>query len=113
MGTSFQFGSKLVMFLEGGSNDFSGSSFLIFNFYLSYCIFFFFLGLHSQHMEVARLRVESELRLLAYTTATATPDLSQACDLHHSSWPHQILNPHIEARDRALILLDTSPVHYL
>ena len=33
---------------------------------------FVFLGLHSQHMEVPRLGVESELRLLAYTTATAT-----------------------------------------
>ena len=26
------------------------------------------------HMEVPRLRVESELQLLVYTTATATPD---------------------------------------
>ena len=28
----------------------------------------------SQHMEVPRLKVELELQLLAYTTATATPD---------------------------------------
>ena len=33
---------------------------------------FFFLGCHPQHMEVPRLGVESELQLLAYTTATAT-----------------------------------------
>ena len=37
--------------------------------------------------------VESELQLLAYTTATATPDTSCVCDLHHSSRKLQILNP--------------------
>ena len=36
--------------------------------------FFFFLGLHLQHMEVPRLQVKSELQLPAYTRATATPD---------------------------------------
>ena len=35
---------------------------------------FFFLGLHLWHMEVPRLGAESELWLLAYTTATATLD---------------------------------------
>ena len=35
-----------------------------------------FLGLYSQHMEVPRPEVESELWLLAYATATATPGLS-------------------------------------
>ena len=44
-----------------------------------------FLGLHLGHMEVPRLEVESELQLLAYTTATATSDLSYNQDLHHSS----------------------------
>ena len=39
-------------------------------------VFFCFLGLYSQHMEVPRLGVESELRQPAYTTATATQDLS-------------------------------------
>ena len=33
-------------------------------------------------MEVPRLGVESELQLLAYTTAIATRDLSYVCDLH-------------------------------
>ena len=37
---------------------------------------FAFLGPHPQHMEVPRLGVELELYLLAYTTATAMPDLS-------------------------------------
>ena len=34
-------------------------------------LLFGFLGLRLQHMEVPRLGVESELQLLAYTTATA------------------------------------------
>ena len=38
-------------------------------------IYFVFLGLHPWHMEVPRLEVESELQPLAYTIATATPDL--------------------------------------
>ena len=61
-------------------------------------------------MEVSRLGVESELQLLAYTTATAMPDLSHIFDLHYSSWQHQILNPLSEARDQTLILMDTSQV---
>ena len=44
-----------------------------------------FLGPHPQHMEVPRLGVESELQLLAYTTATATQDPSLLFDLHHNS----------------------------
>ena len=38
--------------------------------------FFCFLGPHLQHMDVPRLMAESELQLPAYTTATATLDLS-------------------------------------
>ena len=48
-------------------------------------------------MEV--FRVESELQLLAYTTATTTPNPSRILDLHHSSQQLQILNPTIEAKD--------------
>ena len=36
----------------------------------------------SQHMEVPRLGVESELRLPAYTTVTAMLDLRRISDLH-------------------------------
>ena len=61
-------------------------------------------------MEGPRLGVKSELQLLAYTTAT--PDLSCVCDLHHSPWQCQILNPLSRARDRTHILLDISWVHY-
>ena len=44
------------------------------------------------HMEVPRLGAESELQLLADTTATATPDLRDICDLYHGLWQHQILS---------------------
>ena len=39
-------------------------------------------------------------------------DPSCICDLHHSSWKHQILNPLGEARDWTQILVDTRQVHY-
>ena len=74
-----------------------------FFFFLSLSFFFFFfcfLRLHPRHMEVPRLGVESELQLPAYTTATATPDLSWVCDLHRSSWQRRILNPLSGARDQ-------------
>ena len=60
---------------------------------------FFFFRATLQHMEVPRLGVESKLELLAYTTATATQDLSHICDLHHSSQQRRILNPLSKARD--------------
>ena len=44
-------------------------------------LFFIFIGLHLQHMEVPRLGVESELQLLTYTAAKATPDPSLICNL--------------------------------
>ena len=46
---------------------------------------FIFLGPHPQHMEFPRLGVELELQLPAHITATAMPDPSHICDLHHSS----------------------------
>ena len=63
-------------------------------------------------MEVPRLGLESELQLLAYTTATAMPDLRLVRDLHHSSRQHWILNPLSEARDRTHMLMDTRWVCY-
>ena len=56
-------------------------------------------------MEVPRLEVEPKLLLLAYTTDTATPDLSRICDLHHSSQQRGILNPLSEARARTRNLM--------
>ena len=74
--------------------------------------FFVFLEPRPWLMEVSRLGVKLKLQLLAYTTATATQDLSHTCDWHHSSWQHQILNPLSEARNWTCILIDTSEVHY-
>ena len=63
------------------------------------------------HMEVPRLGVESELQRLAYTPATAMPDLRLMCDLHHSSGQRQVLNPLSMDRDQTHILMDPSQVH--
>ena len=68
---------------------------------------FFFLGPPPQHIEIPILWVESELQLQAYATATAAPDLSHVCNLHHSFWQHQILNAVSEAMDWTCILINT------
>ena len=65
------------------------------------------LGPHPQHMKVPRLGVQLELQLPAYTIATATPDPSHVCGLHHSSWQCQIFNPLSESRDWTCVLMDT------
>ena len=52
--------------------------------------------------------VESELQLPAYTTATATQDLSGIFDLHCSSQQTRTLNPLTGTRDRTHVLMDTS-----
>ena len=90
-------------------------------------------------MEVSRLGVELELRLLAYATATVTATwdlscicsihdssqqykgwvnytwlllLSCICSIHHSSQQYWILNPLSGARDRIYLLMDTSWFRY-
>ena len=63
-----------------------------------YVYVFVFLGLYLQHMDLPRLGVEWELQLPAYAIATAMQDPSHVCNLHHSSWQYQILNPLSEAR---------------
>ena len=58
-------------------------------------------------MEVPKLGVQLELQLLAYATATGTPDPSHVCDLYHSSQQYRILNwPGIEPTS----LMDASRV---
>ena len=44
----------------------------------------------------------------------ATPDPSHICDLHHSLWQCQILNPRSKARDRTRVLMNPSQIcfHY-
>ena len=63
-------------------------------------------------MEVLRLGVKSELQLLAYATATATPDPSHLYDLHHDSQQRWILNPLSKARDGTDVLMDVNQVHF-
>ena len=76
-------------------------------------IFFVFLRLYPRHMEVPRPGVEWELHLPAYATATAMPDLSHVCELHHSPRQHWILNPLSEARDQTCNLIVPSQIRFL
>ena len=84
--------------------------FLIFKKFFFFNFFFCFLGPHPRHIEVPRLWVQQELQLLAYTTATATSDLSCVCNLYHSSQQHCILNPLSEAKDRTCNLMVPSQI---
>ena len=63
-------------------------------------------------MEVPSLRVKLELQLLAYSTATATQDLSHICDLHSRSQQRQIPDLLSKARDQTHILMDISRIHF-
>ena len=76
------------------------------------CMYFVFFGLHPWHMEAPRLGVQSELLLLAYTTAKPTRDPSLTCSLHHSSWQGQIFNPLSDAKDQTYVLMDTNQIHF-
>ena len=44
--------------------------------------------------------------------ATAMPELSHLCGLHHSSRQGRIPDPLSKARDRTHILMDTSRIHF-
>ena len=67
-----------------------------------------FLGSHLCHVEVPKLEVKLQL----YATATATPNPSHVCDLHHSSPQCQIFYPQRGARDWTCIHMDISGVRY-
>ena len=73
---------------------------------------FMFSRLLPQHMEVPRLGVKLELWPPAYTTATATWELSHVCDLRRSSLQRQILDPLSEARDRTHVLMVPSGIGF-
>ena len=73
--------ASIVLISAVQQNDVSVNVYILFFF----CLFAFFLGLLPRHMEVPMVGVSSELQLLAYTRATATPDPSHVFDLHHSS----------------------------
>ena len=70
IGRKFNLSPLSVMFIIG----FFGEGVLFLLLFL-FC-FCFFLGLHPQHMEVPRLGVKLELQLPAYSTSTATWNLS-------------------------------------
>ena len=92
-------------FLQSSSDHvtlFTCSQILLFSFF-----FFCLLGPHPRHRELPRLGVYLELQLPAYATATATPDPSRICHLHHSSRQRWILNPLSESRDQTHVLMDT------
>ena len=63
-------------------------------------------------MKVPRLGVESELQLPAYTTATATPDLSCVLDYTTDQLQCWILNPLSEARDPTCNLMVSSRIPF-
>ena len=84
---------------------------MVFSFFLSF-FFFPFLGPHPRHMEAPKLGDELELQQPAYTTATAIPDPSCVCDLHHSSRHHWILNPLNETKDQTHNLMVPSWICY-
>ena len=79
--------------------------------FLFFLFFFFFFRLFRAAPKAygrSQARSSITVELIAYTRATAMPDPSLICDLHHSLWQRWILNPLREARDRTYILLDTS-----
>ena len=53
-----------------------------------------------------------ELLLPAYARATAMPDPSRVCNLHHSSWHRWTLNPLSKARDRTRNLMIPSWIRF-
>ena len=80
-------------------------------FLLSLSFFFFFsvfLGPHPRHMEVPRLGIKLELQPLA----TAMPDPSFVCDLHHSLWQYRSLTywarPGIEPASSGILVIFVS-----
>ena len=77
-----------------------------------FIVFSGLLGPHPRHMEVPGLGVQSELLLPAYTTATATPDPSHVCDLHHSSWQCRILNTLSKASNQTYVFMDASQIRF-
>ena len=81
-------------------------------YFFSFIYLFILLEPHLHHLEDPRLGVESDLQVLAYTTATAMPDLSHVFNLYHSSQQRRILNLLSEAGDLTRVFMDTSEVHY-
>ena len=81
----------------------------------SYFLFFFFSCLFAPSTAAPSACGDSQAWGLigaVASRATATRDPSHICNLHHSSWQHQILNPLSKAGDRSCILMDAVWAHY-
>ena len=55
-------------------------------------------------MQSSRAKVQITAAGLCHSHAS--PDPSHICDLHHSLWQHQSLNPLSEARNQNRVLMD-------
>ena len=64
------------------------------------------LGPHLRHTEIPSLGIKAELKLQAYTTATAIQNPSHICNLCYSLWQQQILN--LLSQDQNCIIKNTS-----
>ena len=73
-------------------------------FFLSFFLFFYFLGPHPWHMEIPRLEVQSELQLMAYTTVPQRQ--IRATSATYTAVMG--LSPLSGDRDQTHILMDTS-----
>ena len=75
------FKGQIYQNLHSSQVHFNGCKFYFFSFF----VFLPFPGLLLWHMEVPKLGIKLELLPPAYARATATPDPSTICSLHHSS----------------------------
>ena len=88
-----EYSKKFLLDTDNSYSQFSKEVFI----FIFYSILF--LPPHLWHVKIPRLGVESELQLQAYTAAMATLNLSHVCDLYHTLWQCQVLNPLSKARD--------------
>ena len=80
--------------------------------FLFVCLFLSFvsLGLYPLAYGGSQARGLIRATAAAYARATAMPDLSHVCDLHHSSQQCQIINPLSEARNQTHNLIFPSQI---
>ena len=88
---------------------FLGLSFLYYFIYYYYYYYYYCL-LRTTPMVYEGTQARAWIGAVA---ATAAPDPSHICELHHNSpWQHQILKPLSEAKDWTCIFMGTTQVHY-
>ena len=91
-------------------NNVSGNTmaFLFFFFFFSFCLF------KAAPMAYGGTQARGRIGAVAagLCHSHSNRDLSCVCDLHHSSWQHQILNWLSKARDRACVLVDASQIRF-